>query len=357
MVKRALRFVSHLILPCLALLGVGYAVFYSLSTVTTAESRDQNALPPPTVTRILAGAGLVEPKGQTISVAAPLPGVVDWVIGLDRVGTTVAKGEKLLTLDTRQQQAELRIRKAQLASAQAALTRLKNMPRKEDLEPLKARYAEAKAEADNKTQLYERALALRKNNVVTVEEVVDKKFSTLAAEARVAAALAEYRQLEAGTWDYDIRVAEEAIKLAEAQVAQIETDLDRLIVCSSAELTLLKVDVRPQEFVGVPPGKTLMLLGNIEEVNIRVYIDEHDASRFRPGMPGSAHLQEKDATAVLPLEYVRHEPIVVEKPALTGLQTERIDVRVLPVIYRFLKAEDQKRVFVGQQVDVFLKED
>ena len=237
------------------------------------------------------------------------------------------------------------------------MTRLKHMPRKEDLEPLKARYAEAKAEFDNKAQLYERALALRKTKAVTAEEVADKKFGMLAAEARVAAALAEYRQLEAGAWEHDLRVSEEAVKLAEAQVAQIETDLQRLIVCSVADLTLLKVDVRPQEYVGVPPGKTLMLLGNIQEVNVRVYIDEHDASRFRPGMPASAHLQEKEATAVLPLKYVRHEPIVVEKPALTGLQTERIDVRVLPVIYRFVKAEDQKRVFVGQQVDVFLQED
>lgn len=356
MLKRALRFVSQLILPCLALLGVGYAVFYSLSASTTAESRAQNALPPTSVTRILAGAGLVEPKGQTVAVAAPLPGVVDWVIGLDRVGTTVAKGEKLFAIDTRQQQAEMRIRNAQLASAQVALTRLKNMPRKEDLEPLKAKYSEAKAEYENKKQLYERAAALRKGNVVTAEALDEKKFSMMAAEAKAMATLAEYRQMEAGAWEYDIKVAEEAVKLAEAQVAQIQTDLERLVVCSSADMTLLKVDVRPQEYVGVPPGKTLMLLGNIKEVNIRVYIDEHDASRFRPGMPGSAHLQEKDAAAVLPLKYVRHEPIVVEKPALTGLQTERIDVRVLPVIYRFLKEEDQKRVFVGQQVDVFLEE-
>jgi hypothetical protein len=49
---------------------------------------------------------------------------------------------------------------------------------------------------------------------------------------------------------------------------------------------------------------------------------------------------------------VRFEPFVVPKKSLTGDSTERVDTRVLQVIYRI---EDNKLpLFVGQQMDVFI---
>jgi HlyD family secretion protein len=52
------------------------------------------------------------------------------------------------------------------------------------------------------------------------------------------------------------------------------------------------------------------------------------------------------------LKFVRIEPYVIPKKSLTGDNTERVDTRVLQVIY----AVDggNKRLFVGQQVDVFI---
>jgi hypothetical protein len=49
------------------------------------------------------------------------------------------------------------------------------------------------------------------------------------------------------------------------------------------------------------------------------------------------------------------EPFVVPKKSLTGDSTERVDTRVLQVIYRI----DDKNVpvFVGQQMDVFIDAD
>jgi hypothetical protein len=57
----------------------------------------------------------------------------------------------------------------------------------------------------------------------------------------------------------------------------------------------------------------------------------------------------------IPLSFVRIEPYVVPKKALTGENTERVDTRVLQIIYRF----DPPRfpVYAGQQVDVFIQRD
>ena len=53
-----------------------------------------------------------------------------------------------------------------------------------------------------------------------------------------------------------------------------------------------------------------------------------------------------------PLRFVRFEPFVVPKRSLTGDSTERVDTRVLQVIYRVER--DDLPLFVGQQVDVFI---
>jgi hypothetical protein len=60
-----------------------------------------------------------------------------------------------------------------------------------------------------------------------------------------------------------------------------------------------------------------------------------------------------DPTTRFPLEFVRVEPFVVPKKSLTGENTERIDTRVLQVIYRVAPGAGP-RLYVGQQVDVYI---
>jgi hypothetical protein len=54
----------------------------------------------------------------------------------------------------------------------------------------------------------------------------------------------------------------------------------------------------------------------------------------------------------LPLTFVRVEPFVIPKRSLTGLSTERVDTRVLQIIYA-VEPED-KPLYVGQQLDVYI---
>jgi hypothetical protein len=55
-----------------------------------------------------------------------------------------------------------------------------------------------------------------------------------------------------------------------------------------------------------------------------------------------------------PLEFVRVEPYVVPKRSLTGDNAERVDTRVLQVIYA-MPDDRPSAVFVGQQMDVYLR--
>jgi HlyD family secretion protein len=58
---------------------------------------------------------------------------------------------------------------------------------------------------------------------------------------------------------------------------------------------------------------------------------------------------------VVPLEYVRVQPYVSPKIELSSARTERVDVRVLPVIF---KCEKPKNIslYPGQLVDVYIGE-
>jgi HlyD family secretion protein len=158
--------------------------------------------------------------------------------------------------------------------------------------------------------------------------------------------------LKAGSWEYDRDVARAAISKAEAEAERIKTELDRLVVRALVAGKVLQVNLRPGEFVGTPPGQPLIMLGNIERLHVRVDIDEFDIPRFRQDAPASAvprgSLQER-----YPMTFVKIEPFVVPKKSLTGDNTERVDTRVLQVIYE-CDPKGRPPLFVGQQMEVFI---
>jgi hypothetical protein len=95
----------------------------------------------------------------------------------------------------------------------------------------------------------------------------------------------------------------------------------------------------------------LILLGGSRPLNVRVDVDEHEAWRVRPEAAATAHVRG-DARLKTALHFVRFEPFVVPKKSLTGDSTERVDTRVLQVIYRIDRQDFE--IFVGQQMDVFI---
>jgi multidrug resistance efflux pump len=310
------------------------------------------AVPPPQspFEYTVAGAGLVEAQTENIAVGSPTPGVVTKVFV--KVDQKVKSGEPLFALDDRQHQAELANRKAALEAARTDLVRMENEPRPEELRMAQAQLAEARANLISQQDQYARAKELYARKAETAENVIIRKQLVHAAEAQVARAQAEYDMREKGAWEFDLSVARSRVKQAEAQVAQTMTELDRLVVRTLVDGRVLQVNVRPGEFVGAPPGQALIVLGNIEQLHVRVDIDENDIPRYVPGSPGIALVRGQPGME-FPLTFVRVEPYVVPKRSLTGENTERVDTRVLQVIY----AIDSKGqpLYVGQQLDVYIK--
>jgi hypothetical protein len=82
-------------------------------------------------------------------------------------------------------------------------------------------------------------------------------------------------------------------------------------------------------------------------------VDESDAPSIRDGCAGIAFLKGSRDKSV-PLEFVRIDPYILPKKSLSGESTERVDTRVLQVIFRFKNPDFP--VYVGQQMDVFIRQ-
>jgi hypothetical protein len=96
-----------------------------------------------------------------------------------------------------------------------------------------------------------------------------------------------------------------------------------------------------------------MILGVTSPLHIRVEIDESDIPRFQSQANAYASVRGRPEVKVA-LDFVRMEPYVIPKKTLNGGVSERVDTRVLQIIYSVLPT--QIEAITGQQVDVYIEE-
>jgi multidrug resistance efflux pump len=344
---------SRVVLPFVAL-AMGGLGFYHVQR----ESQSAPATEPPQYParspfeNAIAASGVVEARTENIAIGAALSGLVLEVhVPSERVGTRVSAGQALFRVDDRHLQAQLKIAQAQLAVAEARLAKLEQQPRPEELPPSLAKVDAATANAARLQDQFERARSTPGPGVFSREEQVTRQRAYEAALHEQKLAQAEYDLLKAGAWKPDIDVAKAAVAEARAQVEHAKTEIERATVVAPVDGVVLQVNVRPGERVSDRDAKALVVLGDISTYHVRVDIDERDIARFRLGAPGRA-FPRGETTHEISMKFVRVEPYVVPKKSLTGDNTERVDTRVLQVLYAIERSE--RPVYVGQQLDVFV---
>lgn len=297
----------------LALIGIA-AVVLLVIRLRQSGPAPEPLVPPPQspYTESIGGRGLVESTNENVRIAPTASGLVDSVNV--KVGDQVKSGDVLFALDPRDAQATVRTAEAQIQVQQARLSEAATLV------------------ADRKDTL-ERVTRLRQKNVASVDEARRDEFAMQTAE----------RQQERAAAD---------LALAQAQLNDAKVNLDLLTIRAPRDGTVLQVNIRKGEYAAVSSGETAILLGDIRQLQLRADIDESDAPRVRPGCQAVAFLKGSREQAI-PLEFVRIEPYILPKKSLSGESTERVDTRVLQVIFRF--ENPAFPVYVGQQMDVFIE--
>jgi HlyD family secretion protein len=301
-------------LPILAAAGflfASYTVVSSNQPVPIAPALVEPASAP--FTNFIAGAGIIEPKNESIAIGSPLARLVNKVAV--KVGDKINAGTPLFYLDDRETRAELSQRRADLAKAQADVL-------------------VAKANVTDSQSLFDLANAVTDSRAISGEEVLKRRNALAIAKAKLESASAFVEQ-------------------AQAAILQTETTLERLIVRSPINGDVLQVNIRAGEFASAGVlSKPLLIVGDLNTFHVRVDIDENDAWRFDKTSKAVAYLRGNRRFKVdLQLAYV--EPFVVPKKSLTGDSTERVDTRVLQALYQFNPKD--LPAYIGQQMDIFIE--
>jgi RND family efflux transporter MFP subunit len=287
------------ILPLLALAGVGVGILAAVrDTEKTPPAQPVSQAPQPPFQSFVAGAGIVQASSENISIGTQIAGIVSKLYV--QVGSQVKAGDPLFTIDDRAQRAQVAIQEATVRVAEADLGNAK----------------------------YELTIAegLAEKHVMTIEDRDTRRFTAQKAEATLAQ--------------------------ARANLHSAQTDLERLTVHAPVDGQVMQLNVHLGEFAPTGALQTpLILFGNVEPVYVRVDVDENEAWRVRADAAAIGYLRGNKQVST-PLKFVRFEPYVLPKTSLTGDSTERVDTRVLQVIYGFHRGN--LPIYVGQQMDVYI---
>ncbi|MBP1730292.1 MAG: hypothetical protein H6Q55_721 [Deltaproteobacteria bacterium] len=287
------------VLPLFSIAGLCFAIWMVMQGSKPVIPAQAVAEPPrPPFVNKVSGSGIVEASGRNISIGSHVSGIVARVDV--RVGQRVKIGDPLFSLDDRKQRADLAVREAAVFEAEASLR-------------------------DLQAQL-QIAENVKDPRAISVDDLNKRRFAVQTAEARLASTRAE------------------------AGAARVE--IDRLTVRAPVNSEILQINIRPGEFA--PSGaalQPLILLGNMDRLHVRVDIDENDAWRFRKEASAIAYIRgNAQFKTDLRFEYV--ERYVVPKRSLTGESTERVDTRVMQVVYSF--EPGTLPIQPGQLMDVYI---
>lgn len=293
-----LRKKTALILACVGILSAGWAVKKAMTPPPKREPLVQPSQKPQPSN--ISASGIIEAVGENVKVGSPIDGIVQAVFVT--VWEQVKKGDPLFQIDARELEAELKVAQAR---EEVAL-------------------AEHKHIHDQLTRLQ----SIKDARAISQEELRSK-------ENEAAVALARFKQLC-------------------TEREKIETMIDRLLIRSPINGVVIQKNIKEGEYllcshIDNPP----LVIGDMSLFQIRVDVDEQNASRIVSEASGTAFPKNQPGYAI-PLTFVRIEPYVIPKRSLTGSSKEKVDTRVLQMIYTCEPPQDIS-LYIGQQVDVYIE--
>ena len=220
--------------------------------------------------------------------------------------------------------------------------------------------------------------------LLVLEDSVQRA-TTASAKAQIDVAKATYKTLQdqyskqKASWALDSRSvskdvldtaanaargAKANLELAQKQYDAANALLNKYLIKALADGTVLSINTATGSFIssqGVYSTYTgvfqpVIVLGNMKgDLAVRCYVDEILINRLPDPSEIQARMTIQGTNINIPLKFVRIQPNVSPKIELSSQRTERVDVRVLPVIFSFEKREGVS-IYPGQLVDVYIGE-
>jgi HlyD family secretion protein len=310
--------------------------------------------------------GMVESdqaSGENINVYPEVSGTVKQIPVVE--GQEVKKGQVLLVLDDSIQRATAEQLQSQAEAALTLLNELKAEPRKETLDVNEAQVVAAQATLKTAQDALDKQQAAYNLDPKSVsKDALDTAANAvLTAKTNLEVARKQRDLIKAGAWIYDINNQERTYNALYKSYLSASALLSKYTLRAPNDGIVMAINPGVGSYVsgqgaydtytqGMDP---VLVLGSPQYLNVRCYVDEILVPRL-PG-PGKmkAQMTVRGSTVKIPLEFVRTQPFVSPKIELSDERLERVDVRVLPVIFRIQKPKDMT-LYPGLLVDVYIGE-
>jgi len=335
--------------------------------------RTQAALPPafsPAANPYKDGiyaSGILESNqasGQNINVYPEVSGTVKEIPV--REGQEVHKGDLLLQIDDSIQRATVEQLHSQSMAALSALEGLRAQPRKENLEVSEAQVAAAQASLKTAQDTYNKQKTAYDLNARAIgKDALDSAANAVAtAKANLEVAQRQLDLMKAGAWTYDINNQDRQYQASQKAYLSANALLGKYAIRAPKDGRVLAISPTVGSYVSAQgaydsytqSNVPVVVVGSSEtELNVRCYVDEILVPRLPAPSKIKAQMSVRGSNVKFDLEYVRTQPIVSPKIELSNQRQERVDVRVLPVIFK-LKPVNGANLYPGQLVDVYIGE-
>jgi HlyD family secretion protein len=264
-------------------------------------------------TKGIYAEGIVESyqgNGANINIYPEVPGTIKQILVSE--GEIIKKGAPLILIDDSVQRATVEQQRSQVALASASFKSVQDQLHKQrksyELEPR----------------------SVSKNDLDNAENAVS------VARANIEVARKQYELAQTLLVKYTLKAP------IDGAILSINAAVGSYISAQGSYDTYTQ---------GLTP---ILVMGSSQTaVGVRCYIDEILISRLPQASAMHAKMFVRGTNINIPLEYVRVQPYVSPKIELSNQRTERVDVRVLPVIFKFEMPKDI-HVYPGQLVDVYI---
>lgn len=344
----------------------GCVVAY-LSGVTTPPLPPAFSPPTNPYPKGIYAQGIVEsdqPSGENINVYPEVSGTVTRILVAE--GQEVKRGTVLVLLDDSIQRATVEQLESQTQAAFTLLQELKAQPRKEILDVAEAQVVSAQAALKTAQDALDKQQAAYDMDPKSIsKDALDSAANAVAtAQASLEVARKQRDLTKAGAWSYDINTQERQYNALDKSHLSASALLSKYTLRAPGDGIVLAIHPTVGSFISAQgaydtytQGMTpVLVLGSPHaHLNVRCYVDEILVPRLPIPAKMKAQMSVRGSNVKIPLTYVRMQPFVSPKIELSDQRQERVDVRVLPVIFRLEKPKDLN-LYPGQLVDVYIGE-
>lgn len=354
------------LLLTLSLLGIlaGTATGYFFSIKKQPLPPAFNPASNPYVSAIYA-EGIVESlqsSGENMNIYPEVSGTVKQILVSE--GQEVRKGMPMLLIDDSIQRASTEQQRSAAQASHAMLEELKAEPRKENLDVAEAQVVSAEAAlktAQDELNKQEAAYGMDSRSI-SKDALDSARNATAVAQANLEVAQKQRDLTKAGAWVFDIRNQERQYNALDKSYLSSSALLSKYTLRAPTDGVVLSITTIVGNYVS-PQGayesytqgmQPVLVLGTPQtNLQVRCYIDEILVPRLPPPSKIKAQMSIRGTNVKVPLDYVRLQPFVSPKIELSDQRQERVDVRVLPTIFRVNKPKDLN-LYPGELVDVYI---